>query len=185
MKSAKFSRFLPFEKYTIRTGLSQEEVTKRLRRITESTKPFTLNIFKAFNSSGAEYLGQVSERSFKISRVISYRNSFLPVIEGKVSTYLHKTEIEISMTLNLFVKVFLIIWFSLLGIPTVFILFVLIRRLIHFYFKDFSPFLLIPVGMFIFGYLLTVLAFKPEARISKSRLNELFEAEPETNPGIK
>lgn len=160
MKSNTPSRFLPIERYQIRTKLSTEEIEKRLRRIAVS-----------------EYHGTVSENSFKISRSIRYQNSFLPVIKGTINTYLGKTEITISMTLNPFVKIFMIVWLSLAGIPSAIILLALGRMLIHFYFKGFSPFLLIPIGMFIFGYLLMFLAFKSEARVSKKRINQLFEAE--------
>ncbi|MDF3028409.1 MAG: hypothetical protein K0S23_2716 [Fluviicola sp.] len=161
MKPNRVSRFLPVEKYQIQTKLTPEEVKERVALITAS-----------------EYNGIVSGNTFKLSRSIKYQNSFLPEIKGTIASYLGKTEIDISMSLNLYVKIFVIVWLSLTGIPSAIILLALVRMLIHFYFKGFSPFLLIPIGMFIFGYLLMLVAFKSESRISKKRLNVLFEAEP-------
>lgn len=160
MGSDRTQQFLPVEKYRIRTDLSPQEIKERVAHLLFS-----------------EYTGTLGENTFKLNRTINYQNSFLPEIKGTITTYLGKTEVDISMGLSLFVKIFMIIYLSLAGIPTVVIVLVMIRRLFHFYFKGLSPFLIIPVGMLLFGYLLMMLAFKLEARGSKNRLNTLLKAE--------
>lgn len=170
------SRFLPYEKYTIHTRLSEEEVVKRLQSIIEYRNPFTLNIFKTA-SAYRSYEGKISEKTFKMSRIISYRNSFLPVIKGTVSTYLDKTEVAVSMQLVLFVKIFIIFWLTATGIVALGVSIVILTALFQLNFNKLSFALLIPIGMFFFGYLLTLLAFKGEAKKSREELDTLLEAE--------
>lgn len=154
------SKLLPVEKYQIQTRLQEDEVYQRIQ-----------------NLISYEYLGTLSGNTFKISRNIRYRNSFLPEIKGSVEKLKGKTVVNISMNLKLFVKIFMIIWLSLVGLPSAIILIVLFRRLLFWNFENLSAFLLIPIGMFIFGYLLMLLAFRLEAISSVKTINELLEAE--------
>ncbi|WP_343635618.1 hypothetical protein [Fluviicola sp.] len=160
MESNRIKQFLPVEKYRIVTKLSPEEVKEHIAHLLFS-----------------EYNGKLVGNTFKINRNINYQNSFLPEIKGTITTCLGKTEVDLSMTLTLFVRIFMIVYFSLLAIPSAVILLVLFRRLLHFYFEGLSPFLVIPIGMFLVAYLLMILAFKGEARGSKKRLNTLLKAE--------
>ncbi len=184
MKSIKFSDLLPFEKYTVQTNLSEEEVLMRLRKITGNQDrkfQFSLMGINLGKDSNAffDYEGTISNKTFKISRVIRYRNSFLPVIKGDVSSFLNKTEIHISMKMNLVVRIFMIIWLSLAGIPALLILLATFIALTKLNFQAIHAPLFIPVAMFLFGYCLMFFAFKSEARKSKKELNILFEAEPD------
>jgi hypothetical protein len=51
----------------------------------------------------------VTTNAFKINRIISYRNSFLPLIEGKTYSIAGKTYIKIEMNILKWVLTFLII----------------------------------------------------------------------------
>lgn len=161
MASDSIKRFLPVEKYQIHTKLSVEEVKERVSSLLFS-----------------DYSGSLNGNVFKMNRSIKYQNSFLPDIKGTITVYAGKTEIDVSMTMNLFVRIFMIVYLSLLSIPSLIILLALVRRLLHFYFKGLSPFIIIPIGMLIVGYLLMMVAFKLEARKSKKDLNKIFRAEP-------
>lgn len=177
MKSHWFSTFLPVRKYTISTALSQDEVGQRLYQVTDpSRKKISIPVptFPQFKKDISTYTGTISKTEFKISRNISYRNSLLPVIEGKIDPFPDKTEIRISMRLHIFVRVFMTIWLSLAGIASIVMLSLMVIALVHF--NALKPEMLIPVGMFFFGYLLTFFAFKYEAKRSKAELNILFEA---------
>ncbi|WP_300663801.1 hypothetical protein [Fluviicola sp.] len=163
------------------TNLSEEEVINRIgQTISHSNRQFKITFF-GINMNKAKkptssYIGKIAEKSFKISRNISYGNSFLPVIKGTVSSFLNKTEIRISMKMHLAVTIFMIFWLSLTGIVASFILITILQSLISFNFHGLGFPMLIPVMMFLFGYLMMLFGFKYEARKSKKELNILFEA---------
>jgi len=177
MKSNTSSWFLPLENYIIRTKLTEEEIIQRLNEFTKNTgvksNASLFGLGTLFGQrSGGPYEGTITSNRFKISRIISYRNAFLPVIKGSISSFLNQREITISMGLNLFVKVFMIIWFTISIISTFFMLYSYLNDSHHFILKKF-----IPLQMVVFGYVMMILAFKFESRKSKKDLNALFEAE--------
>jgi hypothetical protein len=67
-----------------------------------------------FSRHHAPYEGTVSETGFKISRIIHYRNSFLPVIRGRFEPQVDgTTAIHIHMGVHTFVIAFLGFWCSI------------------------------------------------------------------------
>ena len=98
-------KLIPYEKFQIDSGLSAADV---LQRIKQHTGERTLFSFQ----SSHEFSGHVSEREFEITKNISYRNSFLPVIEGKVEQTSTGARVTISMRLHLAVICFMFVWFS-------------------------------------------------------------------------
>jgi hypothetical protein len=179
MKSNTSSWFLPVENYIIRTKLTEEQIVQRLNEFTKNTGVKSNASLFGFGTlfgqkSGGPYEGTIKSNEFKISRIISYRNSFLPVIRGSVSSFLNQREITISMGLNLFVKVFMIIWLSLSLFASLLILVEFLNGSVH---TNWLPEKFIPLLMVVFGYVMMILAFKFESRKSKKDLNALFEAE--------
>lgn len=170
------SKYLPIEKFVYVTRLRPDEVLDRLESVTEPRKNLRIGVFSLFSADRhREYEGEIRENAFRISRIIYYRNSFLPTIQGSVSEDDGRTLIRVKMQLNDFVKVFVIIWMSLVSIAVIgMTLAVLTSRTFH-------PTLLIPYGMWVFGYLLTVVAFKLEALKSKRFFATLLQAEIEEN----
>lgn len=178
----KFSDLIPMENYLVLTNLSEEEVLMRLRKIIgNQERKFHISFMgidlRQHSDSSFDYEGSISDKTFKISRVIRYRNSFLPVIKGTVSSFVNKTEIHISMKMSLFVRIGMIIWLSLVGIPAILVLFATLIALINQNLQAINPMMFILIGMFLFGYCLMLFAFKAEARKSKKELNILWEAE--------
>ena len=176
MKFKISSLFLPVENYTIRTKLSEEEIIGNLKAITynsgRQSKSTWFGLGTAFvQKSGSGYEGVIQSDSFKINRVISYRNSFLPVIKGSVSSFMGEREITISMELNLFVKLFMIFWLVITCSISAFALYQVFNegktmdgKLVSF----------IMAGS---GYMGMMLGFKLESIRSKKELNRLFKAE--------
>ncbi len=165
---------LPYENYTITTHLKPEEIVEKLianvqpkREISFSFKPVQITKL---------YEGAVYKTGFRISRCIDYRNSFLPEISGSYSTFLGKTDINISMRLFTLVKVFAILWLGVVGV-------ICLGTILAYIFLSntqskiqFSPAILVPFGMFIFGSLLFTIPFKIESKKAKEFLDKLFEA---------
>ena len=160
-------KFLPYENFTITTRLSSNEILKRLEDSVEPRKGFQ---WIRSTSSYKPYQGEIKEAAFSISRIINYRNSFLPQISGEIGP----GTIKINMHLHPFVLVFVTFWLGSVGCMFLFMLsqFLMTNN------EDIPLIgLIAPLGMFLFGYLLTLGGFKAEARQSKEFLMELFEAE--------
>jgi hypothetical protein len=128
-----------------------------------------------FNRNSTKpYEGEISKNSFSISRIIGYRNSFLPTIHGDVSTFLGQTQIKIKMRPVTFVLIFMSFWLGIVGLVCLGTLLIGLLNISKILRTGFSPMLLIPFGMFIFGILLTNLAFKAESKKSKEFLATLL-----------
>jgi hypothetical protein len=164
---------LPFENYTLTTKLSTEEIR---RRISENVEPKKNNLVRFFSTySTKPYQGEVSKDSFTISRIISRgsRNSFLPIITGDITSFVGTTQIKIKMRLHIFVLIFMLFWFGLIGKTVVFGI-INSHEILQ---NGPSADLVIPLTMFLFGCLLFTLPFKVEARKSKEFFAELFEGQ--------
>jgi hypothetical protein len=168
-------KYLPFENYVMTSKLSVEEVKRRLADNIEPKKSLRLSVFN--RGSNKPYEGQILGDTFTISRIINYRNSFLPVITGHISTFLGKTQINVKMRPVTFVLIFISLWLGIVGLACLGIILVGLIQFKQVLQNGFSPMILIPFGMFLFGCLLITLAFKAESKKSKKFLEQLFEGQ--------
>ena len=164
--------FLPYEKLTIKTKLRPEEVLQNLNNVVEPRKHF--RGWK--KTSEKSYEGNVEGLSFNLFRIIYYRNSFLPVIKGKIESDIGGSSIQISMHPHILVILFMVIWMAGAG-------WMFFSSFSFEIFKndprgfDFIPdFLYSPFSMILFAYALILGGFKFESVKSKKFFKELFEA---------
>ena len=162
-------KFLPRENIIYKSKLREEEI---IRRLTHSIGPEKGFSFGMSGSSTKPYEGKINGQTFDIKRTINYRNSFLPRINGFIQRDFDGISIKVNMRLHILIIVFLSIWCGLVG-------FVCLGLLAQFFIHlKFNPAALIPFGMLLFAYVLTMVAFKFESSKSKKDLQTLFEAEP-------
>lgn len=100
-------KFLPYDRFSINTPQHRLEVIDKLDAKIEAPKA----IRWGFSHNHAPYEGKISTSGFEIHRIIHYRNSFLPMIQGRFESTAAGTTIHITMRLNSFVTAFLIFWF--------------------------------------------------------------------------
>jgi hypothetical protein len=156
---------IPLEKFTIHSSQNPDRVREKLLEVVE---PRQILPWDAKNCA-KPYQGEIGDRAFQISRIISYRNSFLPLIDGRITPEGTGSKIEISMSLSPVVFIFMLVWLGMVGnIGILFLLATLSEG-------KFEAAALIPLGMFFFGCLLTFLGFKPEAQKAKKFLIQLLE----------
>ena len=164
-------KFLPYEHFKIKTTLSSPEVLKRLDNVIDPKRHFRL-----FGSGTKPYQGKIEGSHFEISRIIDYRNSFLPMIKGDVQAEMSGCSIHISMQPRALIIGFMIFWLGGVG----FFFFVALGSFISSLART-SPAdpALIPFlgGMFAFGYALLLGGFKFESIKSKKFFQELFDVE--------
>jgi hypothetical protein len=148
----------------IRTHLKPDEVKQRLWRLT--VEPLTFAHFPC----AAQFDGFVEDDSFELRRrTWWYRNSFRPVIRGRVAADGERgSAIQIDMSLPRLAV-------ALLAFASVFALFVLLAMLI-------GPMSLsqgMRTSLFLLAYcLIPILSFAWEARIARRCLESLLEVEP-------
>lgn len=162
-------KFLPIENITYKTKLKEAEIFGRLSDLIEPEKTFRLGFF----SSGPTkpYEGRINGSTFDIRRIISYRNSFLPRINGIIEKDYDGINIKVKMRLHIVVIIFLCFWCGGVGLACIAVLTQFFGQ------SDFNPATLIPFGMLLFVYVLTMAAFKYESNKSKKDLQRIFEAE--------
>jgi hypothetical protein len=102
--------------------------------------------------SGPPFIGTVQDNSFKVRRDIRYRNSFLPMIWGRLISIPTGTRVRVTMSLHPLVAVFMLVWLGFVGRGA------LVDR-------SGPPILL--WGMFAFGVVLIAVGFIPEVITAK------------------
>ena len=171
-------KFLPYERLKIKTRLSADEARKRLNDAIEPKR------FRRWSEANHKpYQGNVEGSYFEISRIIHYRNSFLPIIKGEIQPEMSGSSIHITMRPHGFVIAFMIFWLGGVGFFFFAMLVSFISSTTQSNIGDASS-LLIPGGMFAFGYALLFGGFKFESIKSKEFLRDLLQAEEVEEMGI-
>ena len=157
--------FFPFHKFQLECNNSTEAFMEKLSQVTDKE-----NIFRNV-SSGKNFEGEIDlfQNTFKINRILNYRNSFYPIIIGKVISEVDKTsKIEIQMRMTIYSIVFIIVWSIITG---VFTSLALKEQLSNTNF-DYEP-VLTSFCFFAFGYVLMIVCFNYEVRQAKKILKDL------------
>lgn len=163
----RLNKYLPFESYRLESRFSVEEVKQRL---SDHIQPSS--------RGGKPYRGYMNGDTFAISRVIEYRNSFVPVVTGEFYEADGVTMLKVNMRLDMAVMAFMCVWMGVVGMACAGILVLGILKIWMAVWewqwpdlggKD-SLFLLIPFGMFGFGYLLVMGGFRAERKHAKAFL---------------
>ncbi len=157
---------LPFDGRTLVTSLPPNEVRTKLTHSTGEQR--LVMLFR--DKEEKPLTGAIGSDTFRVHRTIHYRNSFLPVITGRFERKGNVTDIRIAMRMHVFTIVFMSLWLGVLGTLVAFMLLTVILG------KPFLPVMLVPLGMFTFGYLLMMGAFLFEHRRSLDLLKELLNA---------
>lgn len=135
---------------------------------------------------GAErgFSGKVQASKFTISRVIDYRNSMLPRIDGYVTADpAGGSRLWLQHRLSVFTLVFGVIWLGGVGSVVLGLGLALLRGEIQVTADSNIWPSLIPVGMLVFGLLLFTVPFWAEVRKSRPQLVALLQLQNVPKPG--
>lgn len=158
---------IPYQKLVFDSPLSQEEAVRRLRR--EVAKP--VSGWRWVEKRTEKFEGTVSGEGFRISRIIRYRNSFLPVIQGRISPFGAGVRIEVTMKLHGIVLVFALLWLGFVGFP---VLGAVLQFLTTGRFEEAAWF---PCAMLVLFFLMTAIGFEIEAHKARKLLSRIFETD--------
>jgi hypothetical protein len=165
--------FLPWRNFAIETSWSPEVAALELQK-----RIGARGLGGAREPGGAPFAGEaLGDMSFRFTRVIAYRNSFLPVIRATVrpsSAPGAHARIHVTMRLHQFVMAFGFVWMSgaLLGGLSAGLVAVRSGNLGG----------LVALGFPLFGAVLFTVPFAIEARIAERLLREVYAAAPPTGP---
>jgi hypothetical protein len=155
---------LPWRHYV---AVSQKEPARIVAAIQNATAP-RRQFWEARNSS-APFEGAVDQGRFTLSRIISYRNSFLPVITGQIIPVPTGSQVVISMRPSWFALVFWVVWMS--GVTAFLAILLLLRRGV----QNRPIGITVALGLFLFGYLLCAASFGFEARRAYQMLRNMID----------
>ena len=158
---------LPYQRLVFESKFSKEEI---LRRLIPEVASRQIS-FGLFENRREKFEGEVSENGFKISRIIRYRNSFRPIIEGEFFPLVRGVRIEMRLRLQMLVMIFSIVWVSFVAAGAGTVIFQIISR------GEFAVGMFIPFGMLLFYFLLMTIAFGVEANKASKLLSEIFDAD--------
>lgn len=157
-------KYLPAEDITYKTKLSPEEVAERLKDNTAAPKT-------TFQAATKPYQGAIGERSFAMTKIVKEKNAFLPLIKGQIKESDEGAVVSVKMRLHSVSFIFIAIWCGLVGLAFV------VMMMSSVVLQKFNPVALVPGGMFIIAWGMTLIGFKKESRSSIADLGKILEAE--------
>jgi hypothetical protein len=102
------------EVVSFRSPLPPEEV---LSRLDGATSPARWR--NPFSRQHRPFEGEVNPSGFAIARIIHYRNSFVPRVEGRVKAESGGSTIELTFRLKTFNGLFVALWFSAAAVAAI------------------------------------------------------------------
>jgi hypothetical protein len=164
---------LPWETFVIETPLNKDKVIAELKNNIEPEK-----VFRRWNQPGAKkFEGFLAEDGFEITKLINYKNSFNPVIRGRVESSGDVTRLTVKLRLPVVVLGFMIVWFG--GLASI-SLAQFAGPYLGSYFSLFSnenaisfPMALVPPGMLLFGYAIMMGGYLHESKAIKNTLTKI------------
>ena len=146
----------PYCSFEVETAHSTEECIALLNSEIEPNK---------WSGSHKIFQGVVSAAGFKMTRIIHYRNSFLPTIYGSFRSSFPGTVVVIKMKMSPLITAFMCFWFGFVG-------FALIVSIIG----SKPGMALVPLCMLLFGWALENGGFWFEVKRVKLVLKNLLSA---------
>ncbi|MBZ5525264.1 MAG: hypothetical protein LAP21_23805 [Acidobacteriia bacterium] len=157
---------MPYYRCELEVPLPPETVTQRLQVMIGEKPGFLDQLKNAWKRSGGPvFYGSLRDGSFRISRNIHYRNSFLPQIRGRIEPTGGGTRVALVMFVHPLVAAFMLFWlfmvasFAIVGVG-----------------QPGDPYATyIPLGMLLFGIALPAISFYPEAFKAKKLITSALE----------
>jgi len=150
--------FIPYQRFEIKIKLSQDATREKLADIVEPRQ-----LGWRFSNEHKPFEGELEINKFKISRVIRYRNSFLPVLVGAIQDDLDASSLQVVARPNWFV---IVLWPLLL---------------LAFFYSTIISAETTNIGLILlfilFFYAVPTFFFNLELNKAKKLLNEQFETE--------
>lgn len=156
---------IPYKRITIQTSLSEQGAAEIVSGAISPPRPWP----RRRHVPAADFEGTAFAGGFRFHRAIRHRNSFLPILNGRILPNEMGTLVEIRMMPHPAVLAFCIAW---VGSAFFTMLLALIISLVS---GEFQVWVLAPLGMLVFFYLLLFWGFGAETDRAEQFVYDLFE----------
>jgi hypothetical protein len=165
-------KFIPYEKLTLICPYRSKEVLDLIADKTEMDRSLKRQFLERIKMrSDYMFEGKITDKGFEITRIIFYRNSFLPVMIGEVRDQSFGSEIDLTLRMNWLVIIFGIVWMGVISMICISLLFTSLFA------WNFDSLFMMPFGMWFFGAILFWGGFKFESIRSRNGLMNLLNAQ--------
>jgi hypothetical protein len=150
---------MPFYRFQLQVPLPPDVAQDRIQAITGKPLPYRDSFGTKWGAARRKtpdrpFQGRLEHHRFRLMRHINRRNSFLPLIRGRIDQEPGGSRVSVILHLDPFVAIFMLCWLILVG-------------------RTAWPPTgegLRPAGMFLFGLGITLAGFIPEARKARRLL---------------
>jgi hypothetical protein len=150
----------------MQTRLSPGDVEEVLRKLVRPKVSFFHDL-NSRSDAGPPFIGWVEGNRFKFRRVITHRNSFLPIVSGRVISVEGGAVVRATLRLAPAVAIVMTLWMTMGAYAA-------IQRLPRAWQNSDVTGIIVAVGLPIFGLVLTFSGFLPEKRKAVRLLSEAF-----------
>jgi len=106
---------MPYYHFVINAHAPHQVVTERLRSVHKTPRELAALPEPSRRELVTPFVGYVKEDSFSLKRNIRYRNSFLPLIRGRIVSTETGTQVKVTMFMHPVVAVFMAFWLWFVG----------------------------------------------------------------------
>jgi len=147
---------MPIYCFSLDVKVTPQVVAERLKSIVREKRQFSnFEAWQSTERASPPFIGTVQDDSFRIRRDIRSRNSFLPLIWGRVVPIGTGARVSVTMFIHPLVALIVMLWLGMAA---------------NFAVTLPSPF--VPSGMFILGVALMIGGFFPEAMKARRLISE-------------
>ena len=167
---------MAFYSFQLQSDLSTQGALDIIQKLARERPGFGQSLKESFGwrpEDNPPFIGKVEGNEFSFYRDIRGRNSFLPRIRGRVLAYRNGSRIEVNMYLHPLVILFMLFWLGGVGSAAASMLW-----------RGKGTEALVPLGMFVFGLLMILGGFYPEAIKARRILEERIQREERERMGL-
>src|SRR3989442_13363605 len=107
---------MPIYWFELEARLGTQAAIARIKELVGPPRSFWTGFsFGAGDDATPPFIGKIEGDSFRVRRDIHYRNSFLPLVWGRISSVPMGTHISVTMFLHPMVALFMAVWVFGLG----------------------------------------------------------------------
>lgn len=158
--------FIPYERMTMDTSLKDSEIMQRLSDYVAPVITYMVQV----RLTEKPFKGKIANNGFEMMRVVSSRNSWLPLVLGRIESTTNGSRIILQMRMHLIPLVFTLLF---LGITFLFGLSRVLAAINTGVYKWQD--IVIPWGFFLFGYIFSTAIFQSEVSYVKDFMNKLLQ----------
>src|SRR2546426_7910971 len=112
---------MPIYRFKIETGLTTQAAIARVKELVGPPRSFWGGVQYSFGLGDAAppFVGKVERDRFRVHRDIRYRNSFLPMVWGHITSGPTGSRVRVTVFMHPVVTGFMAVWFYGLGFVAV------------------------------------------------------------------